>query len=94
MAKIESAVVAGGGVELRSALVDGAAADTNITVTGLSHGKAPAFVACIRLEGTATYSAPSDLLAEVKLGSADGTIQLETTVTTGDKLLIVYAQRA
>jgi hypothetical protein len=92
MAKLNPAAVAGGGLHLKSALVAGAAADTNIAVTGLSWAKDPKFVACIRLEGSATYAAPADLQAEVKRGTTDGSIQLETTVTTGDHLLLLWLQ--
>ena len=88
------AKLTGRGVRTKFALVAGAAADTNIAVTGLSWRKQPQFLACIRLEGSATYAAPADLLSEVKAGTTDGSIQLETTATTGDFLLLVWEQVA
>lgn len=103
MAKLHSAEVAGGGVELKSAVVSGAGADTNISVTGLSWAKDPRFIACVQLNiaadtgtdatGNKVDNAAS-LLTEVKRGTTDSTLQLETTVTTGDKLLLVWAQKA
>jgi hypothetical protein len=92
MAKIHNEIVGGAGVEIKSALLAGAAADTNIAVTGLSWKKRPRFFACVKLEGTATYTAPVDLLSEVKRGTTDGSIQLETTATTGDHLLVFWIQ--
>ncbi len=97
MAKLHSDALAGGGVELKSALVDGAAADTDIAVSGWSWKKDPRLVACVKLEGTATYTAPVSIaVSELQRGAAtpDGSIQLSTTATTGDKLLLIWAQRA
>ena len=95
MAKLKPAVVAGGGVEILSDLVAGAAADTDIAVSGWSWAKDPQVIAIIKL-GSATYSAPSDLQAEIQRGAAssDNEIQLSTTATTGDQLLIIWAQNA
>ena len=88
------AKLAGRGVRTKFALVAGAAADTNIAVPGLSWKKQPQFLVCVRLEGSATYAAPADLLSEVKAGTTDGSIQIETAVTTGDFLLLAWEQVA
>lgn len=94
MAKLDSARLAGGGVEILSDLVAGAAADTNIAVAGWSWKKDPRIIAIIRLEGSATYAAPTKLTSELQRGTADGSIQLSTTATTGDDLLVIWTQQA
>jgi hypothetical protein len=95
MAKINAGVVAGGGVEVKQDLVAGAAINTNMALAGLSWKKDPKFIGVVRLEGSATYAAPVLIaLTEVKKGTTDSTIQLSTTVTTGDLLLVTWIQRA
>ncbi len=77
--------LAGGGVELKSAVVSGAAADTNIAVSGLS---LQAQILAVVMFDTGV---PSDVGSEVSI-SAAGQIQLSTTDSTGNKLLVIYAQ--
>lgn len=82
--------LAGGGVEIKMVLVAGAGANTNIAISGL---KANAqILGCVQLEGSATYTAPTDRGANVSKVTA-GNIQLNTS-TTGDDLLVIYAQPA
>lgn len=97
MPKLHRAALVGGGVELKSALVAGAAADTDIAVAGWSWKKDPRVIAILEIEATGTWNlAPADLQSEIQRGAAtpDGSIQIATTVTTGEKLLILWAQRA
>jgi hypothetical protein len=92
MAKLHQAQLVGGGVEIKSALVAGAAADADIAVDGLAWSKDPRFIQCIHN----TAGALADLLSEVVRGvtDAEGSIQLSDTATTGDDLLLVWMQRA
>lgn len=94
MAKLDAGVIAGGGVEIKSALVAGAAADTNIAVSGWSWAKDPRVIALVHLTTAAAIATADDLQAEIQRGSVDGSIQLSTTDTTSDQLLVIWAQQA
>ena len=78
--------LAGGGVQFKFAIAAGAAANTNIAVAGL---RADAELIAVIQFAAGT---PSDVGAVASITSA-GNIQL-TSVSTGDQLLVVYAQRA
>jgi len=87
---------------LKSAVVAGAAADTDIAVTGLNYtaaqitaGTADHIVAIVRLnkDATAANIDMDDLSSEAQAGSVAGNIQIATTVTTGDKLLILWMDK-
>jgi CRP-like cAMP-binding protein len=84
------AAIVGRGVEIKSALVAGAAANTNIAIAGIRKNGAELLMV-IRLEGSGTYAAPVDLIGETAVTS-DGNIQTSATATTGDHLLVLYAQ--
>lgn len=75
--------------QVKTAVVNGAAADTNIAIAGLV--KADELVSVVRLDLGAEekFKGAEDLTAEAKITS-DGNIQLDTTNTTGDKLLVTY----
>lgn len=84
---------------LKFSVVAGAAADTDIAVTGIvytaaaiSAGTADTIVAILRLDRDATAANIdlTDLTAEAQAGSAAGNIQIATTTTTGDKLLVIW----
>lgn len=81
---------------LRCKIATGAAANANITVTGIA--TADQLVGVIRLDVAADSGTSatgnkvqdvSDLLAEASITAAD-TIRLSTTDTSGDKLLVLY----
>lgn len=86
--------LAGEGVVVKSALLTGADVDTDIAVSGWSWVKNPQVIMAVHLEGTATYAAPADVQSEIVAGTTDDDIQLTTTDTTGDHVLLVWAQRA
>lgn len=67
------------------ALLSGAAADTNIAVTGIATEDTIVF--CFEVDGTSGIW--TDRTAETNITSA-GNIQLDTTATTGDKLVLCY----
>ena len=96
MAKLHTEAVAGAGVEILSALVDGTTADTDIAVSGLSWKKDPRFIACVHLTTKAAIATADSLLSEVVRGVTDdeGSIQLSTTDTSSDQLLLIWAQKA
>lgn len=72
-------------------IVAGAAADTNITLTGYSAAGGDTVKSILRLVGAATtLTNITDLTAELQVGSTDSTIQIATTNTTADKLLVVW----
>ncbi len=76
-----------GAIALKCTLVAGAAANADIAVTGIA--VEDTIIGVIHLEGTATYAAPADRLSEASITSA-GNIQLTTTNTTGDFLLLLW----
>lgn len=96
MAKIHSEGVAGAGVEILSALVDGTTADTDIAVTGWSWKKDPRVIALVHLSTKAAIATADDRQSEIQRGaaSADNEIQLSTTDTSADQLLVIWMQRA
>lgn len=85
---------------LKVVAVAGAAADTDIAVTGLkltaaqiTAGTADTVVAILRLDRDATaanINITSIDLTELKAGSTAGNLQLDNTVTTGDTLIVIY----
>ena len=74
---------------LQVAVVAGAAADTNIAVTGIA--TEDTILACVRLnrDATAANIDADNLTAECLITSA-GNIQMDTTTTTGDKLIVFW----
>jgi len=72
-----------------SAVVAGTTAATNITVTGI--GLADKLVAVVRLDRDATAANINitSVLSEASITAAN-TIQLSTTNTTGDSLLVLW----
>lgn len=86
MARSHGATAAGKPSRLKQTLVDGAAADTNIAVSGIAvRGE---IVSVIEFD----TGVPFDRTAEATVTSA-GNIQLGTTDTTGSKLLVTWYQR-
>lgn len=74
---------------IRSAVVAGTTAATNIAVTGIT--LQDALVAVVRLDRDATAANIniSNVQSEASITSA-GNIQLSTTNTTGDSLLVLW----
>jgi hypothetical protein len=85
--KLRGAVVAGGGIELRSAVVAGAAANTDIAVAGWKRHRSPMVIAAVNLTDGV------DEQANAVAAAADGNVRFSVD-TTAKKLLIVWAQRA
>lgn len=84
------AKLAGSGLELKSNYATGAAADTNITLTGIKVGDQ--IVASYELYPPNAAQAvlfKTNLLAETII-VADDTIQIETTVTTGQQIFVMW----
>jgi len=80
--------MATGQAQLKFARVAGAAADTNITVTGIS--PYDVVVAAFSLAtGAASGSGVDDLVDELKI-TAEDTIQFDTTATTGLEVLLIF----
>lgn len=82
----------GKGWQLKMAKAAGAAADTNITVTGIKKGDQ--VVAILHFEDLAVATGDvlkAELSSDLKVGYPQtDVIQLETTVTTGDTLLVIW----
>lgn len=76
---------------LRFTLVAGAAAATNIAVAGIA--VADTLVSVLRFDVDTTLRDITDVTSEAAIRSA-GNIQLTTTVTTGDKLLVIWIDKA
>ena len=74
-------------IKLKFTLTDGAAANTNITVAGIATEDTLIGVQEFEAE-TGTY-APTDRTSEASITSA-GYIQLSTTTTASDKLLVIW----
>jgi hypothetical protein len=86
----ERAKLAGIGMSLQASAVAGAAADTNIAVTGIKLGDI--IVAAFELQPPTAGSGnavKSTLTSEIKLLS-DGDIQCDTTNTTGNQILLLW----
>lgn len=77
----------GGGVDLIGTVATGAAAATAIPVTGL---KADAHLVSVIMVAAGV---PSDVTTDASVSSA-GNIKLATTVSTGNKLIVTFAQSA
>ena len=69
-------------------VADGAAAEADITVTGIGLTDTVLAVMNLPVDGNVDDLTVMDV-AEVSITAAD-TIQLSTTATTGDKLLVIY----
>jgi hypothetical protein len=76
-----------GPLDLQFTVVNGAAANANIAVTGIKRGDG--LLAVLR---EAAGVLTSDLVAQANITS-DGNIQLTTQVTTGEKLLVIWSKR-
>jgi hypothetical protein len=77
---------------LRIDLVAGAAADTNIAIAGLTRGAT--ILSILRFDiDTGAVRDVTDLKAEARI-LTNGNLQIDTTVTTGDKLLVVWVAEA
>lgn len=76
--------------KLVSVVVAGAAKETNIAVAGVNKAN-DTIVSVVRfdLEAGGKLEGVTDLTSDASITS-DGNIQLKTTVTTGDKLLVLY----
>lgn len=70
-------------------VVAGAAATTNIAITGIVREDLIVSVLRLDLDATAANINLTDVTSEVSVTS-DGNIQLTTTNTTGDKLLVIW----
>ena len=75
----------GRGTDLKWAVVSGAAANTNIAISGL---RLDAQILAVIMVAAGV---PSDVGSEVVIASA-GNIQLTTTNSTGNKLMVMYEQ--
>lgn len=85
--------LAGGGVELRYAVVAGAAAGTNIAVSGIRRRDEVLLAVAVEPPTSTAGNALDDVGDEVTIPS-DGYIQLSTTNTTGKQILVLWAQVA
>lgn len=74
---------------IRSAVVAGTTAATNIAVTGITLQDRLVAVVRLNRDATAANIDISDVQSETSITSA-GNIQLSTTNTTGDSLLVVW----
>ncbi len=91
MARINLRRKRSGPLDLRFSIAAGAAADTNIAVAGIKRGDG--LVAVIHVaDGAEAALLKGDLVAETNITS-DGNIQVDTTVTTGDQLLVIWVKR-
>ena len=79
----------GAGQTLTVAVVAGAAADTNIAITGIETEDSLVSVLRLNKDATAANIDITDVTAEADITSA-GNIQLTDTVTTGDTLIVHY----
>ena len=82
-------LVTAGATVLRSAVVAGTTANTNIAVTGILVSDVLAAVVRLNRDATAANIDISDVRSEASITS-NGNIQLSTTNTTGDSLLVLW----
>ena len=82
-------LVTAGSTVLRSAVVPGSTAATNIAVTGILTSDVLAAVVRLDRSGTASDINISSVLSEASIPS-NGNIQLSTTNTSGDSLLVLW----
>jgi len=78
---------------LKQAVVAGAAINTNIAITGIAVVDKIVGVTRLDRDATAANINISDVTSETSITSA-GNIQLTTTDTTGDSLLVTYLDRS
>lgn len=76
---------------LQVSLLSGAAADTNIAVTGIK--TADQIIWCGHLTTAAAIATLADLTSEVVI-LTDGNIQLTDTDTTNDQLMVIWNKRS
>lgn len=74
---------------LTVSLLAGAAADTDIAVTGFSWDN-DTVKSIIHFPASGDADSLTDVTAELQEGTVDGAIQLSTTATTGGKLLVIW----
>jgi len=74
-------------IGLQFSLLDGTTAVTNIAVTGIATDDT--LIACLHISTAASIATMADILSEVEITSA-GNIQLATTNTTSDQLLLIW----
>ena len=79
----------GRGVYLRGGFATGAAADTNIAMTGIRIGDEVVFAAEVVPPTGAGATLKTNLTAEIKITAAN-VIQCDTTNTTGNQVLILW----
>ena len=82
-------LVTAGATVLKSAVVAGDTAATDIPVTGILISDALAAVVRLNRDATAANINIVDVLSETSITS-NGNIQLSTTNTTGDSLLVLW----
>jgi hypothetical protein len=79
---------------LRFSVVNGAAADTNITLTGFTWGTDTVAAVLYYPVSGGNVTSVSDLTAELQAPTGspapDAAFQIATTVTTGGKLVVVW----
>ncbi len=81
-------------LNIKFTVLNGAGADTDIAVTGFEYAE-DTVVSLLHFDiSTGTVTTVADLTSEVKAGTVPAAIQLETTATTGDKLLLIWFQTA
>jgi hypothetical protein len=88
MAKLNTSVVAGSGVEVRSALVAGAAANTSLAIAAM---KADAEL--IEVTEHAAAALPADRLSVATVNAGGGGIKVNDD-TTGNVVRVLYTQSA
>jgi septum formation inhibitor MinC len=88
MAKLNTAVVAGGGVEILSAVLAGAAANTTLVIAGLR-----ADAKLIEVTEHAVAALPADRKSVTTVAAGGGGIKVNDD-TTGNAVRVLYAQRA
>jgi hypothetical protein len=82
-------LVTAGSTVLRTASAAGAAAATNIAITGIKTSDALAGVFLLNRDATAANINIGSVLSEASITS-DGNIQLSTSTSTGDTLLVFW----
>lgn len=86
----QGAVNAGKPANLKFSVVAGAAAGTNISLSGFKRGR-DQVLSILHFNVTAgDIDVLSDKTSELQAGSTVSTIQLATTDTTGDQLLVIW----
>lgn len=77
---------------LRVSVVAGAAADTNIAISGIERDDVILSALQVEPDNGTAATMLTDITSEVAITSA-GNIQVDTTVTTGKQILVIWLQK-